>query len=213
MTELSSTELIGLFQVVNNAVLQAKDELNTLDLALGDGDHGTAISNAFMDAVAKLQSLADPSPTQVFTTVAQSLLNRMGGASGALYGTLFMRASTACKDKIILTKQDFATALRAGLNGVIERGKAQVGDKTMVDALLPAVEQFEKQSNFSGAFAAAAVAASDGAAKTIALVANYGRAKFAGERSVGHIDAGARSVAVIFTAMAIYWKEIQHGKA
>ena len=71
MTELSSTELIGLFQVVNNAVLQAKDELNTLDLALGDGDHGTAISNAFMDAVAKLQSLADPSPTQVFTTVAQ----------------------------------------------------------------------------------------------------------------------------------------------
>ncbi len=213
MNEMTSTRLSRLFQMVHTAILVARDELNALDLALGDGDHGTALANAFSDAAAKLQTPSHLTPSEILAMVAQSLMNRMGGASGALYGTLFLRASTACKDKTVLTQQDFAALLRAGLEGVMQRGKAQVGDKTMIDALYPAVEAFEKGADFSDAFEKAAEASQAGAISTKTMVARYGRARFVGERAVGHIDAGAGSIAVLFAAMAASWKEFANDEA
>ncbi len=213
MNELTGQQLSKLFEAVHETMVAARDELNTLDLALGDGDHGTALANAFADATAKLRGGSNLTPSEILAAVAQSLMNRMGGASGALYGTLFLRASTVCKDKPVLTKQDFASALRAGLEGVVQRGKAQVGDKTMIDALFPAVEAFEKAADFPDAFKKAAEAAQAGAMSTETMVAQYGRARNVGERAVGHIDAGARSIAVMFAAMAASWKGLANGEA
>jgi dihydroxyacetone kinase-like protein len=198
---------------VNTAIGEAKDELNRLDSALGDGDHGTSLGVAFADAVTRVAALEPPTPASVLQTTAQSLMNRMGGASGALYGTMFLRASEVAKDKAALSHEDMKLLWQAALEGVMQRGKAQPGDKTMVDALYPAVRAFSKADSLADSFERAVVAASDGAAQTARMVAKHGRAKFAGERAVGHVDSGARSIAVMFAAMNVYWKEVEDGKA
>jgi dihydroxyacetone kinase-like protein len=105
------------------------------------------------------------------------------------------------------------TLWQAALDGVMQRGKAQPGDKTMVDALFPAVQAFAEGSDLTESFERAAAAASEGAERTSSMVAKHGRAKFAGERALGHVDAGARSIAVMFAAMNEYWKEVQDGEA
>ena len=190
--------------------------LNQLDSALGDGDHGTALSVAFKEAAEKTVALFNPLPTAVLQVVANTLMNRMGGSAGALYGTLFLRASTIAKDKTELTGNDLAAMLRSGLEGVMQRGKAQLGDKTMVDALAPAADAFrislQSSPSLSTAFEQAAAAARAGAQATANLVAKQGRAKFVGERSLGHVDAGAASVALMFETLRDYWKEQGNAK-
>ena len=213
MTDLTTAHLIGMMNAISAAITAGRDELNRLDSALGDGDHGTSLSIAFADAVAKLNALEQPTPTIVLQTVAQSLMNRMGGASGALYGTLFLRAGMTVKDKTTLAHDDLKTMWQAALEGVMARGKAALGDKTMVDAIQPAVRAFAEAPMLAEAFARAAEAAAQGAQNTARMVAQHGRAKFAGERAVGHVDAGARSVAILFAAIDVYWKENQHGEA
>jgi dihydroxyacetone kinase-like protein len=194
---------------------QKRAELNALDLELGDGDHGTALSIAFTYAAEQVAQLANPTPADVLKLTATTLMNRMGGSSGALYGTLFLRASITVKDKLELTGADMAAMWQAGLDGVMQRGGAQVGDKTMVDALAPAVIAFNdviaQGRPASEAYEAAAAAAQYGAVHTADLAAKHGRAKFIGERSVGHLDAGAVSVALLFEALRSYWRA--HGKA
>ena len=148
-----------------------------------------------------------PTPSAVLQVTSQSLLNRMGGASGALYGSLFLRAAVAVKDKPSLTHDDLKAMWQAALAGVVQRGKAQVGDKTMIDALHPAVQAFSDATSLPDSFALAARAAQEGAESTSAMVARHGRARFTGERAIGHVDAGARSVAVMFAAMNSYWQE------
>ncbi|MBL8134085.1 MAG: dihydroxyacetone kinase subunit L [Anaerolineae bacterium] len=202
---------VGLIQALNEAMQAAKAELNGLDSALGDGDHGESLAAAFADAAEKAASLSEPSPAAVLQATSQSLLNRMGGASGALYGTLFLRMSLAVKDRPDVALEDWQAALSAGLAGVQARGKASPGDKTMVDALAPAVVAFASATDLGGAFAAAAGAAQDGAAATAAMVAKFGRAKFAGDRAIGHVDAGARSVAILFVTLHEFW-EGQYGE-
>jgi dihydroxyacetone kinase-like protein len=140
----------------------------------------------------------------------------MGGSSGALYGTLFLRAALHVKDQDTLSPSAFAEMWQAGRDGVMQRGKAQPGDKTMIDALTPAVDTL-KQSVDSGeslieALAAAAKAADTGVQKTAEMTAKHGRARYVGERSIGHIDAGAKSIALMFQAIYEYWKEKQHGE-
>jgi phosphoenolpyruvate---glycerone phosphotransferase subunit DhaL len=179
---------------------------------LGDGDHGTSLSAAFAEAAARVTALGQSTPSAVLQTTAQALMNRMGGASGALYGTLFLRAGAAAKDKVTLRHGDLKALWRAGLEGVIQRGKAQVGDKTMIDALQPAVLAFAGGADIGDSFERAAAAADTGAQGTAALVAQHGRARFVGERAVGHVDAGARSIALMFGAMNLYWRDIQHGE-
>lgn len=197
---------VRLIHALHEAMLSAKAELNALDSALGDGDHGEALATAFADAAEKSSGLSEPTPTDVLQSTSQSLLNRMGGASGALYGTLFLRMSLAVKDRSEVDLQDWQAALSAGLAGVQARGKASPGDKTMVDALTPAVAAFSTASDLGAAFSAAADAAQKGAAETASMVAKLGRARFAGQRAIGHVDAGARSVAILFATLQKFWE-------
>ncbi len=213
MAELwSGRDFVNWISAVSAALTAAKAELNALDSALGDGDHGEALSAAFADAAQKAAAITDPMPSTVLQATAQSLFNRMGGASGALYGTLFLRMSAVLKTRDDIALADWREALTAGLAGVQSRGGAAPGDKTMVDALAPAVAALGSAPTLTEGFAAAAAVAQAGAEATPGMVAKFGRAKFAGERAVGHVDAGARSVAILFIVLADFWKEQNHGE-
>jgi len=192
--------------VISEALQRECDTLNKLDAALGDGDHGTGISTAFADAATRVQALDAPRPAQVLREVSSALMNRMGGASGALYGVLFLRMSSAAGAATDLTQADLGRMWRAGAEGVMQRGKAQRTDKTMLDALLPAVEALEAATTLNDAHQRAAEAARKGAESTKDMIARHGRAKFSGERAKGHIDAGAASIALIFETINAYLK-------
>jgi dihydroxyacetone kinase-like protein len=212
---LSSDHLRGMISAISRALTAQRDTLNHLDSALGDGDHGTGISAGF-EAAAEAVQAAD-SPSDVLRIAATTLMNRMGGSSGALYGTLFLRASAQVKDQAIVTADSFAAMWQAGADGVAQRGKAQPGDKTMLDALVPAVDALrhsvDEGLNLGDALASATAAAQQGAQATAAMQARQGRARYVGDRSVGHVDAGAQSMALMFQAMNDYWKENGDGEA
>jgi dihydroxyacetone kinase-like protein len=187
-------------------VAENEDELTRLDAAIGDADHGSNMNRGLTAAAAALDELAagDPPPAAGprLTKVGMTLVSTVGGASGPLFGTFFLRMGSTLGDQD--TPAALAAALRAGLAGVVQRGKAEAGDKTMYDALSPAVEAFEAAlaagEPLAGAFAAASKAADDGCAATIPLVARKGRASYLGERSVGHQDPGATTVSLFFRA-------------
>jgi len=208
MSEINAQHAIGIITSISETLIANKDTLNQLDSALGDGDHGTSISTAFADAVLDLQAIDTPTVSDVWKTTAKTLMNRMGGASGALFGTLFLKGVVLTKNKTVLTKSDMDKILQEGLEGVKQRGKADIGDKTMVDALSPAVNAFCTSDNFESAWLLAATAAREGAVSTTDLVAKHGRAKFIGERAKGHQDAGATTIALMFEAMQNYWEKI-----
>ncbi|RUR84057.1 dihydroxyacetone kinase subunit L [Chlorogloeopsis fritschii PCC 6912] len=174
-----------------------KDYLTELDAAIGDADHGINMVRGFQKVITQLPSVADKDIGSILKTVSMTLISTVGGASGPLYGTLFLRASTAIAGKQELTEQDMLKMLQAGLEGVIGRGKAQLGDKTMVDALAPAVAAFGQAAQESKlmleAMQKAVAAAEQGMKETIPMQAKKGRASYLGERSVGHQDPGATS--------------------
>ena len=190
------------------AVAEHRDELTELDRAIGDGDHGINLDRGMHAAVAKLDSQdnvggAPSPPASVFKATATSLLATVGGAAGPLLGTAFLRASRAC-DVDVLSSQDVATLLGEAAVGVQMRGRAEVGDKTMLDAWQPAARA-AREAAAAGAspvevLRAAANAAVDGADATYPLTALRGRASYLGARSVGHYDPGARSTALILQA-------------
>ena len=206
MNAISAEELSALIRAIAQRLSAERETLNRLDAALGDGDHGTSISTAFAAAVAEIAALEQPSLSAVWLTTAKALMNRMGGASGAIFGTFFLKGVAALRDADSLNKDAMAALLTAGLDGVKTRGKANVGDKTMVDALEPAVIAFAAADDFASAWAAAATAARSGAESTRDLVANQGRAKFLGERAIGHVDPGATTIALMFEAARDSWK-------
>lgn len=205
--EINTQHLIEIINRIAERIHDNRDELNALDSALGDGDHGTGISTAFNASAEDVNNLSEPDITSVFKATAMALMNRMGGASGALYGTFFLKAGMTTKDKQTLSKADCEQLLQAGLDGVKQRGKSDVGDKTMIDALSPAVSAFIKADNLGLAWEKAAESAQAGAENTKHLIAKHGRAKFAGERAIGHKDAGASSITLLFEAIHDYWKE------
>ena len=214
MQSLNSTQLIAMIEMAAMILGDQRTLLNALDSAIGDGDHGTALSAAFAEAVNKLHTVHQNTPSDVFMTTGTTLMNTMGGASGALFGTLFVRMSATVGAKTTLSASDVAEALQNGLTGVMQRGKAQVGDKTMVDALSPAATAFAAHpENLGTAFAAAADAAKEGVEATIPLIAKQGRARFAAERSIGHADAGATSISLIFGAFRDYCIGVHHGES
>lgn len=181
-------------------------ELSTLDREIGDGDHGENMNRGFGALVAALERDAPDSPGGVLKLVATTLISKVGGAAGPLYGTAFLRAATAVKDASELDAGLVAKALRAALDGVIARGKAERGDKTMVDALLPAVqaaeEAAERGEDVPVLLRVAADAAAEGADSTVLVLARKGRASYLGERSIGHMDPGARSTALLLRTFA-----------
>lgn len=179
-----------------------RDELVTLDREIGDGDHGENLKRGFTAVLSRLDTAGD-TPGAVLKTVASTLISTVGGAAGPLYGTAFIRAAAKLGAAETLTPESVVDALQAALEGVVARGKAELGDKTMVDALTPAVAAARETSgSIADVLAAAADAADKGAQDTVPLVARKGRASYLGERSAGHMDPGARSTALLLRAFA-----------
>jgi phosphoenolpyruvate---glycerone phosphotransferase subunit DhaL len=189
-----------------DAIRDAADELTALDSAIGDADHGANMRRGMAAVVGKLDPAPDAAPAALLKTAGMTLVSTVGGASGPLYGTLFLRMATGAGDRTELDAAGFAAALRAGLDGVVARGKAAPGDKTMLDALVPAVDALDARlgegNGLRDALRAAADAADAGSDATIPLVARKGRASYLGERSAGHMDPGATSVTLLVEAAA-----------
>ena len=184
-------------------VAQERDALTTLDAAIGDADHGSNLDRGMSAVVAALDATPPADPAALLKQVGMTLVSKVGGASGPLYGTLFLRMAGAAGTQE-LDAAGFAGALRAGLDGVMARGKAEPGDKTMLDALMPACDALDAALSggaaLGEALAAASAAASKGRDATIPLVARKGRASYLGERSAGHQDPGATSTALLIEA-------------
>jgi dihydroxyacetone kinase-like protein len=200
---VTMTALDAWLRAFARLVAENEDELTRLDAAIGDADHGANMNRGLTAAAAALDEPAAGGGPRL-TKVGMTLISTVGGASGPLFGTFFLRMGTALGDQDAPAVETLATALRAGLTGVVQRGKAEAGDKTMYDALAPAVEAFEAAlaagEPLAGALAAASKAADDGCAATIPLLARKGRASYLGERSVGHQDPGATTVCLFFRA-------------
>lgn len=197
---------------INNlaaALAEQKDYLTQLDSDIGDGDHGTNMNRGFQAVLNKLPGVSDKDIGTIFKTVGMTLVSTVGGAGGPLYGTLFMQMGTATAGKSELSLADWTAAVQAGLNGVVMRGKASPGDKTMVDALTPAVTALQSASangaSLSDALLSSAQAAEEGMRATIPLVARKGRASYLGERSAGHQDPGATSSYLLLKTAAETW--------
>jgi dihydroxyacetone kinase-like protein len=182
-------------------VVEHRGELTDLDAAIGDADHGDNM-NRGMAAV--VPGLSGPTMASLAKRAGMTLVSSVGGASGPLYGTFFLRFGTAAGEVDELDRHTFTGAMRAGLDGLVARGKAEPGDKTMVDALTPAVEALERHRGDppSVAWEAARRAADEGRDATVAMVARKGRASYLGNRSVGHQDPGATSAALLIQAAA-----------
>jgi len=192
--------------LVAESVKDQRDYLTQLDAAIGDGDHGVNMDRGF-DAVGKALAAQGDSltPGKLLTVAGKTLVSTVGGASGPLWGTAFRRAGRALGDREELDGNDLVVALQAALDGVVELGAAQPGDKTMVDALGPAIEALTAALGagdpLDRALAAASEAAEDGARATVPLQARKGRASYLGERSIGHQDPGATSAALVMAAL------------
>ena len=183
-----------------------KAYLTALDSPIGDADHGINMDRGFRNVLEKLPDVADKDIGNILKTTGMTLISKVGGASGPLYGTFFMRGGMAADSKEELTGHDLATMLQAAVDGVIQRGRAQAGDKTMVDAWLPAMKAFHEALDKDGedtltALGEAVAAAEQGMKDTIPLQAKKGRASYLGERSIGHQDPGATSSYLMLKAL------------
>ncbi|NYF13781.1 dihydroxyacetone kinase-like protein [Pseudoclavibacter sp. JAI123] len=187
------------------SMAEHRTELIHLDRNIGDGDHGENMDRGFQAALGKLSTLEDgATPADVLKLLATTLISTVGGAAGPLYGTAFLKGAVALKGKAELDPADVAVFVEAASAGLQQRGKAQPGDKTMVDAWSPAASAAQKASDAGedavSVLRAAAFAAVEGAAATEPLVARKGRASYLGERSAGHRDPGAQSTAYLLGA-------------
>jgi phosphoenolpyruvate---glycerone phosphotransferase subunit DhaL len=192
-----------------NAVAANREYLTELDAAIGDADHGSNMDRGTQAVVGRLDALGELSRDDVgslLKTVGMSLVSTVGGAAGPLYGTLFLQMGSAARQEAELTVAQWAAALEAGVKGVQMRGKAELEDKTMLDALLPAAEALSSAAasglSLADAMRKAAEAAEHGMKATIPLVARKGRASYLGERSAGHQDPGATSSWLLMEAAA-----------
>lgn len=194
-------------QETARVVAENRALLIDLDRVIGDADHGENLDRGFSAVVAKLDAGEAPAtPAAVLKQAAMTLMSTVGGAAGPLYGTAFLRAAASLGDAGEIDADAVAGMIRAARDGIVARGKAEVGDKTMVDAWTPATESAETAATAGATppevLAAAANAAHAGAVATEPLIARKGRASYLGERSAGHQDPGAVSTALILTAAA-----------
>jgi dihydroxyacetone kinase-like protein len=196
-SSISYGEVVAWIHGFADVVAEQREELTRLDSAIGDGDHGTNMNRGMKVAVERLDALEGDDIGAAFKAVGMALVSKVGGAAGPLYGTLFLQMGNATGGKSELDVAGLADALQAGLKGVQARGKAELEDKTMVDALTPAVQALEHAAqdgaDLSAALEQSAAAAREGMEKTVPLVARKGRASYLGERSAGHQDPGATS--------------------
>jgi dihydroxyacetone kinase-like protein len=203
---MTQDQLTAWMTEVQRLVTEQRDYLTELDSAIGDADHGTNMTRGMTAAMAKVGAAPSANVGEFFKTIGMTLVSSVGGASGPLYGTFFLRLGTSAGTAEALVGAALAAGLRAGVEGVIARGKAELEDKTMVDALTPAVGAFdtalEAGSDLRAAADAAFAAADQGRAATEPVLARKGRASYLGERSIGHLDPGATSTALLVRALA-----------
>ena len=204
---LNADDLAAWLRAYAGSVEEHRAELVELDAAIGDADHGENMVRGMRAVVQQLESATPANPSEVLKLAATTLISKVGGAAGPLYGTAFLRAGGATMDKETLEPADLVDMLTAARDGIVARGKAEPGDKTMVDAWSPAVDAAAEAAGSGGAdatsvLAAAAGAAEQGALDTIPLVARKGRASYLGERSAGHQDPGATSSALLLRCLA-----------
>ena len=201
---VSSASLQEWIRAFARLVAENRDHLTDLDAAIGDGDHGANMDRGMRAAVAALDEAKPETAAALFTKVGMTVVSTVGGASGPLFGTLFLRMGASLGDAVQVTLLEFATALSAGLDGIVARGKAEAGDKTMYDALDPAVTALDRGVSDglakADALKLALVAAESGRDATTPMLARKGRASYLGERSVGHQDPGATSIALLMAA-------------
>jgi phosphoenolpyruvate---glycerone phosphotransferase subunit DhaL len=206
VADITLDQIHDWLRLASERITENRDYLTALDSAIGDADHGTNLSRGLKAVVAKLDETPPESISGLLQTGGMTMVSTVGGASGPLFGTLLLRMAKEIGDSESLDGPALGSALRAGLEGVVARGKAELEDKTMVDALDPAVKAFENSVDAGGSAAdaakAAAGAATEGRDATEPLVARKGRASYLGERSAGHIDPGAASVTMILEALA-----------
>lgn len=204
MTSLSSEQVLRWLQACADLFAASKDQLTKLDSAIGDGDHGANMARGFAAVRAKLAVLADKDIGAIFKATAMTLISTVGGAGGPLYGTFFLQAAGPANGKSELLPAELFASFDAGLKGVILRGKAAVGDKTMLDAMVPAIEALRPRENdpIEAGLARAVQAARSGAETTVPMIARKGRASYLGQRSAGHLDPGAASSVLLFEALA-----------
>jgi len=196
-------QLVRFLELYAARLAASKQYLTELDSAIGDGDHGINMDRGFQAVVAKLPEIGSGSAGGLFKGVGMTLISTVGGASGPLYGTFFLRAGTALGEANEVTPELLVGAIRAGLEGVVQRGKAGLDDKTMVDAMTPAVEALERalHDGLPGALDLASDAAAAGRDRVTPLVARKGRASYLGDRSAGHQDPGATSTTFLFESL------------
>jgi dihydroxyacetone kinase-like protein len=206
MSTISSKQIFAWIERYAAQIAEQKDYLTQLDAAIGDADHGANMNRGLQAVLAKNADLQNADIGALLKGVAMTLISTVGGASGALYGTFFLQASTIAGNRTELSPSEFGSVLEKGLAGIVLRGKATIGDKTMVDALQPAIKAYkhsiESGETLDQALSKAASAAEEGLKSTVPLVARKGRASYLGERSAGHPDPGATSTVLLFRSAA-----------
>lgn len=209
---ITRDDTLNWVKAIADVISENSKYLTELDAAIGDADHGANMERGFKAVLNKLPEISDKDIGTIFKTVGMTLISTVGGAGGPLYGTFFLQVGMKTAGKMELSLTDWADALEAALNGVIMRGKAELGDKTMVDALTPAVavlkQSIQESHSIHKALELSAEAARKGMEATVPLVARKGRASYLGERSAGHQDPGATSSFLILKAAADTWKNV-----
>lgn len=199
-------KVIAILKGIAARVIEEQRFLTELDNVIGDGDHGINLARGFSEVDKKLPSMADKDIGAILKTTGMTLVSTVGGASGPLYGTALIQAGKAAAGKCEISMPDFIAIMEAAVQGVMTRGKSTAGEKTMLDAMIPAKEAMEKEYAASGdakaALAAAAAAAREGVEYTKTIIATKGRASYLGERSLGHSDPGAASFTLMLETIA-----------
>lgn len=194
---VSTQQLLHIITEMAEIIQQNKDFLTELDMPIGDSDHGINLARGFQAVVAKLPTLADKDVGTILKTVGMTLVSTVGGASGPLYGTAFMKAGAKMAGKMEVGMDDLILMLHEAVEGIKMRGKATSGEQTMLDAMVPALEALKESRSLSAALAAA----EEGVERTKAMIATKGRASYLGERSLGHQDPGATSFTLLLAVI------------
>lgn len=198
-------DMVSWLSDFHGTVIAQQAYLTDLDSVIGDADHGTNLVRGMNAVMAKLDEETPSTFAELFKMVGMTLVTSVGGSSGPLYGTFFLRLGMSAGAVETLDAAAFGRGLREGLDGIVARGKPEPGDKTMFDAMAPGIAAWESTIEAGGdllaAMHAARIATEDGRDATLPLVARKGRASYLGERSTGHIDPGAASTALLFGAL------------
>lgn len=204
--ELKPNQVRLMMMQVADAIIAAEAMLSQADRDLGDGDHGLGMKRGMEAVKLQLEPLEPSSVEQVFVTTGTAMMSSMGGASGALFGTVYRAGGKALAGRDVLDSEGLALLLEAALDGVMKRGGAKPGDKTMIDALAPAAAKAREVAalDLPDALTAVAVAAESGKDASKAMIAQFGRAKTLGEACIGFPDAGACSVTIMLSTMRDY---------